>query len=285
MLNVLEEKIGGAVLTKTQKRIAAYFLRNQERIGNLASLEVAREIGVSDASIIRFSRQIGYAGFSDLKKDIYENLAQSAAEGIRVPNLTERLDAADHRLSGASLRDAFSEMMTYNLKRSLFSNKQEDYEAAVRHIYEANKKVVMGFHGCKGVALQFSRLLSTTEANVTLIPSSDPDNYSFLQSLGSGDVAVVFGFPRHFKIDVDFVRCAKERGATVVVVTDNVLAPYAEYADVLLIATTDHMSFFNSQIGASCIGEYLITMLTRMYDRRSRLEEKQQLSEPLFVKE
>lgn len=30
-------------------------------------MDVAREIGVSDASIIRFSRAIGYKGFTDLK--------------------------------------------------------------------------------------------------------------------------------------------------------------------------------------------------------------------------
>ena len=42
----------------------------------MSSLAVAREVGVSDASIIRFSRAIGYKGFADLKNDLHSNLTQ-----------------------------------------------------------------------------------------------------------------------------------------------------------------------------------------------------------------
>lgn len=40
----------------------------------MSSMDVAKEIGVSDASIIRFARAIGYLGFTDLKNDIYNSL-------------------------------------------------------------------------------------------------------------------------------------------------------------------------------------------------------------------
>lgn len=54
MTNILAERIKNANLTKTQKKIADYFISNQERIGSLSSIEAAQEIGVSDASHYSF---------------------------------------------------------------------------------------------------------------------------------------------------------------------------------------------------------------------------------------
>ena len=82
MTNILAERIKNANLTKTQKKIADYFISNQERIGSLSSIEAAQEIGVSDASIIRFSRAIGFDGFADLKDNIYDMLVQNAVSGL-----------------------------------------------------------------------------------------------------------------------------------------------------------------------------------------------------------
>lgn len=62
-MNMLAEPIKPLKLTKKQKVIAEYFIQNQERLGSLTSMEAANEIGVSDASVIRFSRMIGFAGY------------------------------------------------------------------------------------------------------------------------------------------------------------------------------------------------------------------------------
>ena len=76
MENIIANRVRQVPLTKTQQKIADYFIRNPERVGMCSSMEVAKEIGVSDASIIRFARTIGYEGFTDLKNDIYNSLAK-----------------------------------------------------------------------------------------------------------------------------------------------------------------------------------------------------------------
>ena len=76
MKGILEERIHNATLTKTEQKIADYFLSNRELVGQLPTSELAKNIGVSEASIIRFSRSIGYKGFSDMKNDIYCDLVE-----------------------------------------------------------------------------------------------------------------------------------------------------------------------------------------------------------------
>lgn len=89
-MNRLSDRLKGAKLTPQQRRIADYFFKNQERIGNMSSMDVAKEIGVSDASIIRLRRAIGYLGFTDLKNDIYNSLIGETSASVRNMQLSER---------------------------------------------------------------------------------------------------------------------------------------------------------------------------------------------------
>ena len=74
--DALEKRIQQAQLTKCQHRIADYFLKNRNRICRMTSLAIAQEVGVSDASVIRFSRAVGYTGFADLRESLYDAFRQ-----------------------------------------------------------------------------------------------------------------------------------------------------------------------------------------------------------------
>lgn len=63
-------------LTKGQGKIADYILKNQKRVLGMTAKEIGKEIGVSDASVIRFARTIGFDGFSDMKEYIQHELAK-----------------------------------------------------------------------------------------------------------------------------------------------------------------------------------------------------------------
>jgi len=275
----------GVSLTKAQKCIADYFIKNQERIGNLSSLEVAKEIGVSDASIIRFSRKIGYDGYAALKRDIYDNLADKALDSIGRLRTTERLCISRDRFSKENMREYFLKLMEQNLKESVYANRQENFELAVEALHGAHRKLVIGFHGCRGIALQFSRLLAMIEPDVSLMLASDPEDYMRLQNLTESDVVVVFSFARYYQADMDFIRYVKRKRAKIILITDSVLAPHVKRAYIVFIAATSHMSFFTSQAGAISIAEYLITLMTKTYDYVPRLDERDSLMAHLVMKE
>ena len=52
----LREAINNATLTKTQKMIARYILDNSADACFMTSTEIAEQLGVSESSVIRFSR-------------------------------------------------------------------------------------------------------------------------------------------------------------------------------------------------------------------------------------
>ena len=60
-------------LTKTEKIIADYILKEKSKVMYLSLSELANAICVGDASIVRFCRKIGYDGFQNLKLSIAQH--------------------------------------------------------------------------------------------------------------------------------------------------------------------------------------------------------------------
>lgn len=55
------------LLTNTEKKIANYVLDNYETVLNYNITELAENVGVSDASVVRFCKSLGYKGYQDFK--------------------------------------------------------------------------------------------------------------------------------------------------------------------------------------------------------------------------
>lgn len=54
-------------LNDTHRKIADFILQNLEKATFLSLMEISEEIGVSDASLIRFARKLGFKGYKDLR--------------------------------------------------------------------------------------------------------------------------------------------------------------------------------------------------------------------------
>ncbi|MBU5436899.1 MurR/RpiR family transcriptional regulator [Tissierella sp. MSJ-40] len=81
-------------LTDIEKVIADFILENQDEVYNLTANELAEITNTSPASVIRFSKKVGYSGFQELKialaKDIpnYEIDENSIYEAITIHDST-----------------------------------------------------------------------------------------------------------------------------------------------------------------------------------------------------
>ncbi len=276
MNNLLSEKLRNVTLTKGQEKIAHYFLRNQRRIGSLSSMEAAKEIGVSDASIIRFARAIGYEGFADMKEDFYAALVENAYANL---SLEERMRQSQAEHSGRDVQQEFLSVMEANLLGTMRDNDPAQFDQAEEYLLGAKRRYIIGLRGCRGVASQFSRLLSFMLPGVRCIIDSECVSINALQDAEENDVVLMFVFARYYKIDIDYLELAKKRGVKVCLVTDEVYSPLTAYADVILQAEKDHMSFFNSCIGALTIGEYLLTRLGQKVEFKERMEMRDELTQ------
>ena len=277
MKNILLQRIQNASLTKTERRIADYFLKNYEEIGLLSSSELAKKIGVSDASIIRFSRTIGYSGFLELKSDIYLHLVTHANnQPSNKRPLTERFDIDPTKASTADISQQFLDIAHDNIDETFQQNSPEVYAQIAELLLTSQAKYIVGLRGCKGIAMQFARLLQFFANRVIEISTTDSDTTGYLMDIGPNDILLMFVLSRYYKADMPLIKMAYERKAKICIVTDSMVAPVVPFADFLLIAKTSRMSFFHSTVGINMIAEYLLTLASlKDWDHvKSRIEER-----------
>ncbi len=71
---IIKDRFNG--LTKTNRKIAEYILRNLATAAYLSISEISSQIGVSDASIVRFAQEIGFKGYQALREELAANIHQ-----------------------------------------------------------------------------------------------------------------------------------------------------------------------------------------------------------------
>lgn len=183
--DALEKRIQQAQLTKCQHRIADYFLKNRNRICRMTSLAIAQEVGVSDASVIRFSRAVGYTGFADLRESLYDAFRQELTSmdiGRYAP--AQRLDLQINEFGGLNLSTDFLCLMAHNIEQSVRQNDPRLLGRVVDLLVESRRKLIIGMQGSKSCAMQFSRLLGFLLERVELLSTGESDEIAMLSGLG-----------------------------------------------------------------------------------------------------
>lgn len=277
MENIFFEKIKNKRLTKGQKKIAEYFIENEYIVFQKSLLEIADEIGTSDASIIRFARILGYDGFADLKNDLYDKMV------VRMNGLTlgERFSANNASYKNEKALDRFLELMNSNIEKSLKQNNIESYNKVIDLLINSKKKCIIGFRGCKGMALQFARNLRFILDDVIELIDDGPDAASLLQNLREDDFIIFFSFVRYYKMDIAISEFAKNKRIKFCVITDNIVSPVVKHADIILKVNTANTSFINSTTASICMSEYLYNLLIQKNNElvQNRLNEYDSFTE------
>lgn len=275
MMNILAERIKKATLTKTQRRIAEFFLQNQDRIGSMSSQEVADGIGVSDVSIIRFARALGFDGYADLKDQVYRMLVENAYAG---QSLSDRLAQNRERYGGENTMEQFQNLMLRNVESVFRNNSTQDFERVAELLVKAKQRFIVGLRGCKGAAVSFGRLLTFMLPGVRRFIDGECTSINALQDIGPEDVLVMFAFSRFYKIDVSYMKQAQNRGAHICLLTNDITSPLCQYAEVVLTMTSMNVSFFHSMMGLDFAAEYLLTLVSERVDFQSRMDERDEIT-------
>jgi DNA-binding MurR/RpiR family transcriptional regulator len=267
MEKIFAEKLKKKRLTKAQKKIAAYFLENQLLLGQKSLRQVAGEIGVSDASVLRFVREIGYDGYNALKKDIHAIISERVAAGAQWTSLSSRLDRRAVLPADRSLADAFLAAMHESIDSAFRRNDMVVFDRIVERLGAADHKYIVGFRGCSGVARFFARTLRYAVDGVVEASAADADVFGLLQGIGDKDVLILLSFARCYRLDIEVCRLAQERKVELFLLTDDLTSPVASYADHTIVIGADSMSFYNSVTALTFVCEYIITLLCRQKER------------------
>ena len=212
--------------TSGEKRIAEYIIENKELVISQSSQVVGELTNTSPSSVVRFSKILGYKGFTDLKLQL--------AKDSQVPEI----DSYNEMIhSNDSLESLVQKVSHTNANTFLKTYKLLDYptiEASIKNLSEANNIFLIGLGGSSIVAQDLYHKL--IRINTKCIYNQD--FHLLLTSLAyieKNDTTIAFSYSGETHEAVLAQKYAKERGATTITVTSNPRSAIARYTDHIIL--------------------------------------------------
>lgn len=263
-MHSIEEKIQAASLTKTQTLIANYLKTSISEACFLTSTEIARKIGVSEASIIRFCRAIGFHGFIDFQKHLKEEYQQSMlsiSSSITVP--AKRLHSSIHTESFEESIQKHHKHVLDNLEEAFQCNHTSAYAKAAHILSGSRRKYIAASRANTCLANYAHLYLKQMIPLVENTASTAMSPFDHMCRISKEDCLLIFSFPRYSTLDKITVDLALQAGASIILITDRLEADLAPYASVVLVSPINSNLFFNSFVGVQFVLETLLNILSK----------------------
>ena len=149
--------------TPTERAIASYLRQNLQSLPFETAATVAEQIGVSEASIGRFCRTIGYRSMKDLKGVLQSDLGDQAwLIGDRLQDFHRRSKAGNGELAQALEREMAALVAVYEMAAT------PDFDAAVKRLARCRNVYVAGFQTERGHAAELVHNLQYLRPGVQL---------------------------------------------------------------------------------------------------------------------
>ena len=250
VLQLLEEKMED--FTLAQRKVADYVLKNPTEVAFLTIEQLANNIGVSVASIMRLAYAVGYSGYAQFQKDLQEMLRNQVAPPTRLEKNIKKIDKN-------KLLIACAETQIANIKKTVEFLSDEVIDKALDLIIKADKIHVIGVRGSHTVAYFLYEGLNRIGVDCQLLIPDSGRTQSVLANMTSSDLVIAVSLPRYARRTLEIVRVAKNKGARLLSITDGYSSPLALVSDAFLSCAFESVGFHNSEIGALFVADFLVT--------------------------
>lgn len=220
-----------------ERRVADWLLSHPGEVLPFAIRELACACDTSEATIVRFSRRLGFQGYQDLKL----SLASEAERRIVSPSITEEDSCFD--VFEKICNDAY-----LSLERTQKTLSADAMMRAADAIAHAGRVVLIGLGSSASVASDASDKLLRAGCNSASYGDTHMQTIAVSQ-LTSRDVLIGVSHSGSSKDIVDAMRLAKERGVTTVSITSKERSPITRQSDVVLLTDTEETR--HSSLGLS----------------------------------
>ncbi len=232
-------------LSVSEKKVADYILANLQEAIRMTLADVGHESGVSDATVLRFCRSIGYKRWLEFKVDLIRTLPGSPEQ------ILDDVDSDDP--PGMIAKKVFN-CSIQALTDTLTVLDEEDFVQALELIAEADRILIIGVGTSGPMANEMHNRLLRLGLNCHV----QTDSYiQVMESalLTSKDLIIVISQTGDSGDPLRTTALAKSKGSAVIVITGNTGSKLTEHANVVLLSVSHETRI---ETIASRIAQYAI---------------------------
>lgn len=256
-------------LTLSQKRIAELIVEDPEFVAFATVEKLAARLGVSPSTIVRFAYRVGLTGYPDLQqriRDIVRTQMRPSPSGDGKAS-----SDAEHLGKGTIAKSLTHD--SENLRATIARLSISDLEHAVVILLRARWIYVAGGFASESLARYVTVQLSRMSGRVSTL-SGDVNAAPMLLDITKNDALLAFSFPPYAARTLQIVSAAKDRGASIIAITDTPVAPVAQQVDVVLATNVSGIGLQNSLIAPMAVANALLNALAeQMPESTSRYDQ------------
>lgn len=227
-------------LTKSERRIADFMRRSQDEAAFLSAAEIAERLELSEATMVRFARALGFESYPALREALQDNFRHRMTHSAR---LRSRLD--DLREAGDIFERLVASEIDY-LTEAIQSLNREALNEAVELLRTHQRVFVFGVGPSVSLVDLLEIRLTRTARQVIPLKTSGREVLEPMLMMNNQDLLIAIGFfnlTPALQIVLDY---ANQQGTPVILVTDMLGPLVGDQANVVLAARRGPVSAFHS---------------------------------------
>lgn len=244
-------------LTKSEKQIANYLRKNQEESAFLSAAELADRLSLSEATIVRFARTVGFDSYPAMRELLQINFRRRVTHSSRLQSRLEDL------LDGGDIFERMVASEIDYLSQALETVDRQAFQQAVDLMKSHRRIFVFGVGPSVSLVELMDIRLRRVGWDVVSLTTTGREILEPLLMLNEQDLVFTicfFDLTAPLQLVLDY---ANEVNSKVIMLTDTLGSIVGEKADVVLNARRGPVSGFHSLVVPMTIINTLLLALAQ----------------------
>lgn len=252
-------------LNETNRKIADFIVQNLAMAAYSPLAVIAKETGVSDTTLVRFARELGYRGYQELREDLVEHIR-------RIINIYEKPAMLVEERQHPILNVVMNKDIEY-ITSTMANINQERFDQLIEQILAAKRIFSMGWGISSFLAEYLAYGLNLIAFDAQAVLRYRRPMIQQLLFLRKGDLLIVFDLLLYSAEILEAVEYAHSQHPEVkiVTITNDPLAQIVHYSDLNFICSmTGHEFTLISLTAAFCFINAIFEQLIAKNPKRAK---------------
>lgn len=266
IFNIIKDKN----LTTSEKIVIDYIIENPYKSSYMTSTKLAEEANVSNATVIRLAKKLGFEGYPEFKKELQDLHIKDIKT---LPSFMDKpIERIKFQQSKSNLeKDKFYlnfyeqiNIVNKNIESILKKNYEETIYNFIDTMLKSNKLFVYGSRSRSGIASYTNLILSQMLEDTFLIDGNSTAPFDSMSQGKKDDCLLIFSFSRYSNLDINMAKMAKELGMEVLLISDNFKCPINNISNYSVFIDINSKTFFNSYTAIFFFVDLLCTIISEI---------------------
>lgn len=226
-------------LPKKQKILCDFIIESYQSVGMLTVKDLAKAANVGTTTVMRLVDELGYESFIQFRKDIHDAALHSTA----FTWLTMEKSFKEGQGSETEPLSHIWQEVNKLLAKTLNSHMIDQFKKSIDLILGSRRVNVLGLRSSKAPAEYFHHLLEEFYPGTGKFMDNSDFVFDRILQFTPGDLLFVISFYPYASRSIEAAQFCSERGHPIILLTDHLSCPIAQYASVVLKTEASELQY------------------------------------------